>query len=416
MNRVRQDNSAEADATQSALAVGRIESDADATSLMRILSSAFAMTPRDAERYEKLVGRPSFRVVRDGNTIVGGLAVIRMGQHFGGRNISMAGIAAVGIAPWMRGRGAARTLMAGVLRELRGEGIAISTLYPATQTLYRAVGYEIAGSQYEMTLPLNAIHIKDSALAVRPIEPGDERAVEELYASHAPQRAGSLARNDVMWKRIRTPRGKPADGFIITNGSTPEGYIYFTQQRGRNKPYSLRVYDMLGVTPAATRRLLSFLAEHRSVGEEVLWLGSPCDSIIAALPENAWKIRLNLHWMLRIVDVKAALEARGYAPTASGTLQFEIEDDVLEANAGTWTLEVKNGNATVNRADSAAATSHRHTPALRVTTRALAPLYTGFMSAHELATLGWIKARNDESLALANGLFAGAMPCMSDGF
>jgi predicted acetyltransferase len=410
-NRVEHGNSADDKASQPALVVGRVESDEDAAALLRILNRAFGMTPRDSERYEKLIGRANFRVVREGDTIVGGLAVIRMGQHFGGRTVSMAGIAAVGIAPWMRGRGAARTLMAAVLDELRSEGVAISTLYPATQTLYRSVGYEIAGSQYEITLPLNAIHVKDAALTVRPVQPNDESGIEAMYAAHAMHRAGSLSRNDVMWKRIRTPRGKVADGFVIMNGASPEGYVYFVQQRARNKPYSLRIFDLLATTPAATRRLLSFLAEHRSVGEEAIWLGSPCDSIVAALPENAWKIRLNMHWMVRILDVKAALETRGYAPSASGALQLEIEDDVLSANAGTWALHVQAGKASVTPSNTAGSGA-----ALRLSARALAPLYTGFMSAHELATLGWLEARDDASLALANGLFAGPLPCMSDGF
>lgn len=404
------------------LSVGVVHTDADLEALMRILGRAFNMRPRDAERYQQLIGRENFRVLREGDSVAGGLAIIRMGQFFGGCSVPTAGIAAVGIAPWMRGRGAARFLMTEALRELRDEGFAISTLYPATQRLYRAVGYEIAGSQYDITVPLDAIHVKDSGLSVRPATEEDEGAVEKLYRDHAVSRAGHLDRNAVMWRRVRTPRGKAADGFVVKNGSALEGYVYFLQTSARKKPYSLHISDMLATTPAAARRLLSFLAEHRSVGEHARWAGSPFGPIIAALPENTWSIKLHMHWMVRILDVKTALEQRGYHACTAGTLHLTIDDDSFDANAGSWTIEVRNRKATVTHGSK----THKGTSGgvgtsgggggIRLSARALAPLYTGFMSAHDLATLGWLHADDAEALDCATGLFAGPMPCMGDGF
>ena len=389
------------------LQYGRIESDADAAALLRILERAFGMKPRDSGRYQEVIGRENFRVVRDGATIAGGLAIIRMGQYFGGRRVSMAGIAAVGIAPWMRGRGAARTLMENTLRELRDDGFAISTLYPATQTLYRAVGYELAGSQYEITLPLDGIHVKEGDVTVRPIEARDEPAVEAMYESYAAQHAGHVARDKVMWTRVRFPRGKPTDGFLLEQHGQPVGYIYFLQKPARVKPYSLQVMDMVATTPAATRRLLAFLAEHRSVGQDAIWHGYPMSTILAALPEMTWKSKPRLHWMVRILDVKAALEQRGYPACANATLHFEIDDDLLPVNACRWMLQVQNGKASVTQGGDGT---------LKTSIRALASLYTGFMSACDLATLGWLRASDEQAIALASALFAGPAPWMGDGF
>jgi len=389
------------------LAYGPVESDADIAALMSILGRAFGMKPRDRERYHQRVGPKNFRAVRDGDTVVGGLAIIRMGQFFGGRNVPMAGIAAVGVASWMRGRGAARTLMANTLKELRDDSFPISTLYPATQTLYRSVGYELAGSQYEITLPLSEINVRGNGLVVRPARPDDEPMIEKVYKAHAASHPGNLDRNEVMWQRLRSPRGKTADGFVVERDGTIEGYIYFVQESARNKPYSLRISDIQATTPECARRLLAFLAEHRSIGQGAIWMGSPCSVMLAAMPENAWKISLHCHWMTRILDVKAALEQRGYAPCTTGTLEIEVEDDIIDANNGAWTLTVTNGKASVERGGGGA---------IRLSARALAPLYAGFISARDLATLGWIDAKDSDAVALADSIFAGPTPWMSDGF
>lgn len=391
----------------SPMTVAVLERDEDSAALRPILESAFGMKPRDSERYERIVERKNFRILRDGEQVVGGLAIIPMGQCFGGRGVPMAGIAAVGIAPWVRGRGAARTLMTNVLKSLRKDGFAISTLYPATQTLYRTVGYEVAGSQYEIAMPLDQINVREKSLIVRPITPEDEPTIEAMHAAHALEHAGNLQRNNFLWTRIRKPRGKTSAGFLCERDGAIEGYAYYAQRSARNKPYSLNVHDILATTPAAIRQLLAFLGDHRSVGEEAIWQGSPIDPVIAAMPENAWKIRLKMHWMVRMLDVKVALEKRGYASCASGELHLDIADDVLTENAGKWTLRVEQGKATVAPGGNGS---------LRMSARALSPLYTGFMTARDLATLGWLEARDAQTLALAIDLFAGPAPWMSDGF
>ena len=62
----------------------------------------------------------------------------------------MAGIGAVGVLPENWGRGAGSRLMQRTLRELREGGFCLSTLYPATLTLYRKAGYECAGGLYRI--------------------------------------------------------------------------------------------------------------------------------------------------------------------------------------------------------------------------------------------------------------------------
>uniref|UniRef100_A0ACD5H2L2 GNAT family N-acetyltransferase n=1 Tax=Desertifilum tharense IPPAS B-1220 TaxID=1781255 RepID=A0ACD5H2L2_9CYAN len=78
-------------------------------------------SPEYWDYYANNIGLENFRIVRQGETLQGGLALIKMGQWFGGQRVPMTGIAAVGIAPEYRGTGAAKTLMSEALRELQAQ-------------------------------------------------------------------------------------------------------------------------------------------------------------------------------------------------------------------------------------------------------------------------------------------------------
>src|SRR5687767_15868830 len=90
--------------------------------------------------------------VVDGTTAAA-LRIYRFGHFFGGRSVPAVGIGGVATAAHARGKGLAETLVTETLRELRGAGFAISTLYPATVPLYRRCGYEYAGFRMHYRAP-----------------------------------------------------------------------------------------------------------------------------------------------------------------------------------------------------------------------------------------------------------------------
>jgi Sterol carrier protein domain len=50
-----------------------------------------------------------------------------------------------------------------------------------------------------------------------------------------------------------------------------------------------------------------------------------------------------MHWMLRLVDRRAALAARPYPRGVAGRVAFRVADPVRPWNAGSWRLEVEGG-------------------------------------------------------------------------
>ena len=281
--------------------------------------------------------------------------------------------------------------------------------HSTTQPIYRRQGFEQAGTWTVYRLPTQAIDVRDRSMEVERVAPQDLdwAAIKDLYDRVAVGSAGLLDRNDWFWRRrfwIGT-KELPAYVYTVSNEHGLQGYVSFTHRAG-DRRFDLVVHDLIAATSAASRRLWSLLADHRSMAEHVEWAGPPSESLLLGLAEMEAEVVRRMHWMLRLVDVPAALESRGYLPGITGELHFAVSDGIIAANHGNWTMRVGNGVAKVSPGG-------RGEVALDV--RGLAALYTGFMSPFQLRRAGLIEG-NDHQLAVAAALFAGPAPWMVDFF
>jgi predicted acetyltransferase len=372
--------------------------------LAGILGWAFGFDPADARAWLDHGGLVNVRLARRGVRVLGGLLEIPMGQWFGGRSVSLLGVAGVGVAPEARGEGVALSLMLDTLRSARRRGVLLSALYPATLTLYRAAGYELAGSRYRITADLADLPTERNDLDVSPLEPADANAVEALYRKIASERPGYLDRGAYVWRRARESRKEKYRGFAVRGPGGLEGYAYVSQ-RDLDDARELVVHDLVTATAAAVRRLTAFFAEHRSTVQALLLRGGAVEPLVFAAPERVFKVALSERWMLRVLDVTGALEARGYPPV-DAAVDFELDDRTLPENAGRYRLEVSGGRARVTPGGSGA---------VSLDERALAALYTGFLAPATLARAGKLEG-DPVALARLALLFAGSPPAMSDFF
>src|SRR4051812_41792516 len=90
--------------------------EADWARLGDVLSHAFGFPAPDAQEWFARAGRDNLRALRRGQTVIGGLLEIPMGQYFGGRSVSTLGVAGVAIVGEERGRGVATQMMVSMLR------------------------------------------------------------------------------------------------------------------------------------------------------------------------------------------------------------------------------------------------------------------------------------------------------------
>jgi predicted acetyltransferase len=124
----------------------KFDAAADLYESARIMSLSFGSEIEGSQQWiTNKVGHDNMRVIRTGSTVVGTGVRVPMGHYFGGNSVPVVGIAGIAVAPHARGHGVARSMMLGLLNEIRDEGVALSSLYPATTYLYRRVGFEQAG-------------------------------------------------------------------------------------------------------------------------------------------------------------------------------------------------------------------------------------------------------------------------------
>ena len=376
----------------------------DLDEAVRILCYAFAGEPDGVKDWISNAGFANLRVVRDGAAPVATLLRVPMGQFFGGRSVPMVGVAGVGVSPVARGRGVARTLMTESLREMRRDGVPISALYPATSTLYRRVGYEYAGLHLEHRLPVSRFRPARDTQPVRPFTQSDLPALKACYTATAMPCDGALDRGDYIWNRVFNPRSGPCAGFVIDELSPdacgPDGigaYVFFRQERdpvmGR---HDIECSDLVAASPRAARQLLGFLGEFGSMANDLVIRAGAIHPLFALCDEpRGLRTIFREYWMLRIVDLAAALTARGYSSWLSTSLDLDVRDETLPENAGRWRLRVEGGRGTVERGGDGT---------LRCDIRGLASMYAGFMTPRAHAVLGLVEG-NDPALAVAAAVF-----------
>jgi predicted acetyltransferase len=132
----------------------------------------------------------------------------------------------------------------------------------------------------------------------------------------------------------------------------------------------------------------------------------PNDPLLSLLPEFSYRIELDMKWMLRIVDVRKALGARGYPPELTAELHFNVADDLIEANRGRFVLRIEDGRGEIESGGDGKLDIH---------VRGLAMLYSGFCPASQLLATGLLRADPADARA-AGTAFAGPLPWMTEVF
>jgi predicted acetyltransferase len=215
--------------------------------------------------------------------------------------------------------------------------------------------------------------------------------------------SGHIDRHDFTWKMLHHNEKRPRHRYVVMRGGQAEGYLAFWQSE-RGEP--LVVADVCAITPEAGRRIWSLLADHRSMVETVKWSGARNDSLMLLLPEQKHTVDWALDLMLRLVDVPAALAARGYPLGANAALHLDVRDDLLPWNNGRFVLEIADGRGEVRAGGESR---------VRVDIRGLAALYSGYLTPCELRMAGALEGP-EEDLIAAGLAFAGPRPWTPDMF
>ena len=344
--------------------------------------------------------------VADGRTSAV-LRVYRFGHFFGGRSVPAVGIGGVAVAAHARGKGIAETLMTESLRELSEQGFAISTLYPATVPLYRRCGYEYAGFRMHYRAPLDALPRGDGP----PVEEWGDDDLDDIagcYRRYATQENGLVDRPDWFWPKrvLKSFDDTPVRRYCVREDGRVTGYVIYTQEKVPDRAFGfhLECRDLVWTTPGSASALLAFAGRHRSTGVDLLWNGGAGDPVANLLPEQDVDRESWFRQMLRLIDVPAAFEARGYPPPLEAAAELQVHDPAFGRNDAGWRIEAARGAAKVGPAPGARA---------RVDVASLGAMFSGMLAARDARRLGRLDA-DDETVASLDAMLAGPTPWIND--
>ena len=304
-----------------------------------------------------------------GGALVGELKVRDYRQFFGGSAVPMGGVASVAVDPHARGRGIASALLDAALPVMRERGQVISALYPTVPPLYRSRGWEQTGNYERAKIrpELFAMLAKPSSSV--PLErpgPDDLPALHDAYLRFASTVDGMLDRSTAA-----TELTDVLDLDVVEIVPGPDGSVRGFLTANRPDGEQLFTFDLIAHDEDAGRALLGNLGR---------WTGILSEIALRIVDPAWWQLLMTLPmlhdvtnhpWMLRVVDLPAAVAARGWpfaqylAPCA---VDLEVVDEHAPWHAGRHRLIADGGKVVCEPGG---------TGAVRLAARALGPWFAG---------------------------------------
>jgi predicted acetyltransferase len=336
--------------------------------------------------------------------IVGGAGAYAFELTVPGARVPTAGVTVVGVLPTHRRRGILRELMRAQLVDVHARGEPLAALWASEGGIYGRFGYGVASLCGE--LEIRRAH----AAFAHPLPwEGEARlvpldaalgSVSGVYERVAAETPGMFGRPEEWWRArvLADPEWRRFGGgekacVVLEGADGPEAYalyrVNFSFQAGVSTGVTL-VVEAMGVSPAATAAVWRYVLDIDWM-ERVQASLLPVDHPVRLLLADTGQLRFRIGdalW-LRLVDVEAALSARGYA--ADDTVVVEVADEFCPWNEGRYRLGTDAG-----RTDAAAD--------LRLDVDALASVYLGGFAFADLYRAGTVEELSDDAIARADAL------------
>lgn len=378
-----------------------VEDDRD--TFVALLRQSFNQPPAFVARMRE-VPIDGYRVAEQDGRIVACAGVMPTGHYFGGSAVACAGVSGVVVAPHARGGRTAEILVGEMLKERR-PAMPISSLYPATVPIYRRLGYEFGAIRCTYRVPMHRLTRFDDALTA---EPWDDAELDEVAQAHrewAAEQSAVMERAPRYWERLTIPIGDdPVYRVLVREDGRVTGSLIYHQENGFHM--DLVAHDWFWTTPRAARSLITYVARHHSLGRDFIWNGPSTDPLLFHSAEYKIREKERWHLMLRLLDVPAAVTARGYRTGVEAEVSVAVSDPLFPENRGPWRIVVSGGKAVVEPADKAEVTAP---------VGALASVYSGLVPPAEARRAGLIEGAEGALDRLA-AIFAGPAPWTPDFF
>lgn len=329
------------------------------------------------------------------------------------RTLTSWAISSVTVAATHRRRGVARNLLEGELRTAAALGVPMAMLTVSESTIYGRFGFAPATYAAEWAIDTRRVWWSGPAASTGRVEyVSVAQYREQVPALYDRVRLASPGEIDVWplrWDQLvgaDEPDSERTKGLravrYVDEGGVTRGLALFRPTGGDDDftQHSVTLARLDAETADADLALWRFLLELDLTIELKAHLRRPEEPMRWLLGDfRAAHVDVWEHQYLRVLDVPAVYEARGYS--AAGSVVFDVADPLGFA-AGIWHLEVDPGTlrATVSKLDKVP----DDVPVLSMSANELAAIYLGGVTATTLVGAARITELSPGSAAAADAM------------
>ena len=304
-----------------------------------------------------------FGAIREGSDELAGIytsydmAVTAPGPLDALTRVPMPGLSWVSVHPDHRRRGVLREMITHHFARLHDEGSALSGLHAAEVGIYGRFGYGISSLELDLELERGAVltapSLEDAAgrVTTRFIAADSDVAAQVIHDLHlrcAKSTLGAVTRPERMARPLfvdlplaRQGR-EPWQVLLAHVDGQPAGYAVFSREakwKDFRAKGTVSVRELAAEDPATllalARRLVDFdltasiTISGRGADDPLVWWAGGPRALGVKSSDSLW---------LRMIDVEAALTARGYSSACD--IVLDVVDPICPWNQRTWRLSV----------------------------------------------------------------------------
>ena len=346
----------------------------------------------------------------DGDDMVGVTGAFAFSLSVPGAEIPAAGVTMTGVLPTHRRRGVLTALMRRQLADVHAWGEPVAVLWASEGNIYERYGYGLASTHLAIDVEwgrarLKARHAPEGRTRLLSEEDA-LKVMPDIYDRVFPSVPGLFRRSPEWWRHHTFPdyrddnKERPLFFAVAEIGGRPEGYAIYRMHPEWDHdglPVGwLQIFEEMSATPAATAQIWSYLFGIDLVARvkyQNLAGDHPLPHMVPEVRRLRMDVKDGIH--ARIVDVERALAGRSYA--VDDRISFELTDETLEWNQGTWELDTTGDDARVARTDRPAD--------LRLTTADLGATFLGGVTFSQLTRAGRIVETTSDAAWRADIMF-----------
>jgi predicted acetyltransferase len=373
---------------------------------------AFSDRVNEADmKRERLVAIPErYFAAFDGDRIVGGAASLPIEMTLPGeRRATCAFVTAVGVQPTHRRRGINSALMRRQLEDMHERAEPFAALWASEGGIYGRYGYGMASLLGVLSIDAHHSGFVRGYRQAGSIELLERDAaipvIRDVYDRARRRRPGmlELAGSWSEWRWYERPRDEDSKPFHVIHRDPQgraDGYaVYAVKHEWADSIAALQVdiRELIAESPEAYADLWRYVLDIDLVAKVDAW-NRPADEPLMWLVAQPRYLRMRLGdalWV-RLVDVPAALELRGYA--VPDRVVIDVEDRFCPWNEGRFEL-------TVDADGSARCTVTDDDPDIRCSVNDLGAVFLGGTTFSNLWGAGQVHELREEAIARTDAMF-----------